>query len=502
MAAAAAPTFSTPDLVVLFVYLVGIVSVGSFFYRRKSNTHDFFFAGHSVAWIPISVSIIATNFSAIAYLGLTAFPYRRDLELLPMLMMGPIVVMPIVIYYLVPFYHRLHFSTSYEYLEWRFDVRVRSVTSLLFLILRGFYMGIVIYAPSLVLSTVAGLPLYDSILLMGLFTTVYTTLGGMRAVIWTDFIQFSMVVLGMATVMSIAYSQIGGGWPDIWHTASALGKTRLFDFTLSPNREFTFWAVLIGSGFFILNTFTTDQIIVQRYMTARSEAECKKALILQTLLQVVVTLPLQATGLMLAVYYFRHPGESQAMVSPDAVLPYFVVRHVARGLRALIIASIFAASMSVMSGGINSLTTSTVVDFYKRLWRPSADDARCLRVARVATFGWGAIATVAALFVSRLGQLAYAYDKVNSFVGGVMLGIFMLAMLTRNTGGLSALIGAATGLISVILVANLTAVSWIWYALVGCAITFGVGCLVARITNVPSIKDSELLMFRKDVGNT
>jgi solute:Na+ symporter, SSS family len=497
MASPGLSTFSTPDFVVLLVYLVGIVSIGSFFYRRKSSTHDFFFAGHSVAWIPISVSIIATNFSAIAYLGLTAFPYRRDLELLPMLMMGPLVVMPIVIYFLVPFYHRLHFSTAYEYLEWRFDVRVRTVTSFLFLILRGFYMGIVIYAPSLVLSTVAGLPLYESILLLGLFTTVYTTLGGMRAVIWTDFIQFSMVVLGMAAVISIAYSQIGGGWSEIWHTAHALGKTRLFDFTLSPNREFTFWAVLIGSGFFILNTFTTDQIIVQRYMTARSEAECKKALILQTILQVIVTLPLQATGLILAVYYFRHAGESQSMVSPDAVLPFFVVRHIATGLRALIVASIFAASTSVMSGGINSLTTATVVDFYKRLWRQSADDAACLRVARFATLGWGAIATVAALFVSRLGQLAYAYDKVNSFVGGVMLGIFMLAMLTRRTDGLSALMGAATGLTAVVLVANLTSVSWIWYALIGCAITIGTGCVVARITNVPTVKNGDLLMFPK-----
>ncbi len=120
MGAAPPATFSTVDIAVLFVYLVGVVCIGSFFYRRKSNTEDFFFASHSVSWIPISVSIIATNFSAIAYLGLTAFPFQRDLELFPMLMMGPIVVMPIVIHYLVPFYSRLHFSTAYEYLERRF----------------------------------------------------------------------------------------------------------------------------------------------------------------------------------------------------------------------------------------------------------------------------------------------------------------------------------------------------------------------------------------------
>ena len=480
MGAEPAAAFSTADFAVLFAYLLGIVILGSFFYRRKSSTEDFFFASHSVSWIPISVSIIATNFSAIAYLGLTAFSFQRDLELFPMLMMGPIVVMPIVIRYLVPFYHRFHFSTAYEYLETRFDVRVRALTSLLFLLLRGFYMGIVIYAPSLVLSTVTGLPIIESILIMGVFTTIYTTLGGMRAVIWTDMIQFSMVVIGMTAIIVTAYSRIDGGWPAIWHTAHALGKTKVFDFSPSLSREFTFWNVLLGSGFFILSTFTTDQIIVQRYMTARTEEECKKALILQTALQVIVTIPLQATGLILAVFYFRHPGESSAMVSQDAVLPFFVTRHVAPGLRALIIASIFAASMSVMSGGINSLTTATIVDFYKRLWRPAASDLSCLRVARFSTIVWGVLATIAALFVSRLGQLAYAYDKVNSFVGGVMLGIFLLAMLTRRTDGTSALIGAATGLATVVAVANLTSLSWVWYALIGCGVTMGAGCVAAR----------------------
>jgi len=497
MGALPTTAFSSADFAVLVAYLVGIVFIGSFFYRRKSSTEDFFYASHSVSWIPISVSIIATNFSAIAYLGLIAFPFQRDLELFPMLMMGPIVVMPIVIHFLVPFYHRFHFSTAYEYLERRFDLRVRAMASLLFLLLRGFYMGIVIYPPSLVLSTVTGLPLLRSILIMGLFTTIYTALGGMRAVIWTDMIQFSMVVIGMTAIIATAYARIDGGWTDIWHTAHAVGRTKLFDFSLNPTREFTFWNVLFGSGFFILSTFTTDQIIVQRYMTARSESECKKALVLQTVLQVIVTIPLQATGLILAVFYFRHPGESAAMVSPDAVLPFFVVRHIASGLRALIIASIFAASMSVMSGGINSLTTATIVDFYKRLWRPTASDRNCLRVARISTVVWGALATVAALFVSRLGQLAYAYDKINSFVGGVMLGIFVLAMLTRNTDGTSALVGAFLGLATVVGLANLTSLSWVWYALIGCGVTTGAGILSARIKQAPPLHNSELTMFEE-----
>ena len=184
------PAFSPLDVAVLIAYLATVVLIGALFYRRQSDTHDFFLARRSVNWIAVAISIIATDMSAISFIGFPAFVYQRNLEMLPVSLMLPWLVIPVVIKFFVPFYHRLELTTVYEYLERRFDARVRTVTGLLFLLLRGVYVGIVIYAPSLVLSVVTGLPLMESVLLMGVFTTIYTMLGGMRAVIWTDSSNF------------------------------------------------------------------------------------------------------------------------------------------------------------------------------------------------------------------------------------------------------------------------------------------------------------------------
>jgi SSS family solute:Na+ symporter len=473
------PAFTTIDLTVLIVYLAAMVAMGSMFYRKKSDTKDYFLAGRNATWVPVAISIIATDFSAISYLGQPAYVWQKDLRMFLMLLMLPCVVVPIVVTFFVPFYSRLNLYTAYEYLERRFGVRVRTVTSLLFLILRGTYMGIIIYAPSLVVSVVTGLPLLESILLMGLLTTIYTALGGMRAVIWTDVVQFIMIVLGFIVIAFVAYSHIGGGWGEIWSTAHSLGKTKLVDFSFDLRKDFTFWSIIFGSGFFLLNTYGTDQIIMQRYLTTPSLEQCKKALKLEAYLLVPEAAILQFIGLLLAVYYFKHPELGQGITMKDAVLPYFTIHELPAGLSGLVIASIFAAAMSTMSGGINSLTTATVVDFYKRLLKSGATEGHYLRVARIVTVAWGTIATGIALFANRLGELANAYNKVNSFLGGVILGIFLLGMLTRRGNEFSVLAGAALGLLTVIIVASTTTISWLWFGLIGCSTTFLCGYAIS-----------------------
>jgi SSS family transporter len=487
-------TLGPLDFFILVGYLAVIMAVGAWFFRRGATTGEYLFAGRGMSWIPVCISITAAHVSAITYLGTPAFVYRRDLETLPMVLMLPLVVLPLVSRYFVPFYHRLRLSTAYEYLERRFDLRVRTVASLLFLALRGFYMGIVIYAPALVLSVAAGLPLVESILLMGLLTTVYTTLGGMRAVIWTDMIQFFILVLGIISITAAAVHGIPGSWTDTWHLASAAGKTRLITFSTDITQEFTIGAVLFGSGFFILSTFATDQIILQRYMTARSARECQRALYLQSGVLIPLTICLQVIGVLLAVYYSIHPKQAGGMPSPDAVLPFFAVQHLPAGLKGLVVASIFAAAMGAMSGGITSLTTATVIDFYKRLYRPQASDSEYLRVSRIATVCWGVVATVIALFAGRLGELANAFNRVNSFIGGVILALFLLGMLTRRTDGTSALIGALLGFASVVWLASYTKVSWLFYGLVGCGITMGAAMAVNWLRGSRPIPDSILTL--------
>ncbi len=490
------PAFSPLDVAVLIAYLATVVLIGALFYRRQSDTHDFFLASRSVNWIAVAISIIATDMSAISFIGFPAFVYQRNLEMLPLSLMLPLLVIPVVIKFFVPFYHRLQLTTVYEYLERRFDARVRTVTGLLFLLLRGVYVGIVIYAPSLVLSVVTGLPLMESVLLMGVFTTIYTMLGGMRAVIWTDVIQFLIFSLGLVFIMSTAWARIEGGWTEIWNTAGVLGKTKVLDFSWDVSREFTLWAVLFGSTFFLMKTWATDQLILQRYLTAGSTREAKKALKLEACLFVPVLLALKLTGLLLAVYYFQHPDKAQG-IPKDAVLPYFTIHELPAGLSGLVIAAIFAAAMSTMSGGLNSLATVTMVDFYKRLLRPHAGEDHYLRAARWMTLGWGTVATGIALFANRLGELATASSRANSFLGGVILGIFLLGMLSRKATSLSVLVGASVGLTAVVSVAGVTNISWLWHGTIGCCSTFLCGYLTSVVTRAPAEKNLSGLLLRQ-----
>jgi len=307
----------------------------------------------------------------------------------------------------------------------------------------------------------------------------------MRAVVWTDVIQFCMVATGLIAIVSAAYSGIGAGWSEIWHRAHALGHTQMFDFSFSFTHEFAFWAILIGGVFPILNGHATDQVMVQRYMSARSIEESQKALKLQALIFIPLSILLQAVGLLLTVYYQAHRREAAGIHVQDTVVPYFALHTMRSGLAGLIIASIFAAAMSAISGGINALTNATLEDFYRRFFRPQAREAESVRVARVTSVLWGLVTTVIALFAGRIGSVAYSYDKVNSLIGGVILGLFLLGMLTKRTSGSAALIGAAFATAVLIFVAYGTPIVWLWYGVIGCGTTFAVAYLATRMLRTP-----------------
>ena len=472
------------DYAVIVSYLAIMLGAGALFYNRKSSTKDYFFAGEGAQWVALCISTVASDVSALAYMGLPAFVYRRNLQFLPLVLLFPLIVLPLLIRYFVPFYYRLNVATAYEYLERRFDLRVRTFASLLFLSLRAVYLGIVVYAPSLMLSVIARVPVSRSVLIIGLFTTLYTALGGMRAVIWTDVIQFCLVVTGLVAIISAAYMGIGAGWSAIWQSAHALGHTQMFDFSLSFTHEFAFFAILIGGIFPLLSGHATDQVMVQRYMSARSIEESQKALKLQVLIFIPLSILLQSVGLLLTVYYHVHPGEAAGITEPDTVVPYFALHTLRSGLAGLVIASIFAAAMSSISGGINALTNATLEDFYRCFWNPQASEAESVRIARWASVSWGVITTVIALFAGRIGSLAYSYDKVNSLIGGVILALFLLGMLTRRTSGLAALTGAGAAMVVLAFVAYRSPIVWLWYGAIGCVTTFGVACAVTRILRI------------------
>lgn len=469
--------FSSLDYTVVLVYLVAVAGFGSSFYRRKSTASEYFLGGRSMPWLAAGISIIAADLSAITVMGTPAWAYKHNLELF-WATTYPFVA-PIVLLVFVPFYASLNLYTAYEYLERRFNLTVRVLASALFHVLRAMHVSIALYAPSLVISLVTGLPVWQCILLMGAITTFYTTLGGIRAVIWTDVIQFTTVMAGLVAILWTSLGRLDVSLQAAYRTASEAGRLKLLNFSTDPSELTSLWACLIGGAVLCLSPLTTDQAVLQRLFTTRSVRDCRQSVILQSIVVIPVTMLLFVVGTSLFVFYQYNPSHLSGLNSEDAILPFFAVHELPSGASGLIIASIFAASMAVMSAGINALTTATTVDFYQRLFRPHETGEHYARVGRAGTVMWGTLVTGLALFADRLGELALAYNRVSSFISGPLLGVFMLAALTMRTTAAGAIAGAAAGMVAVSLVMFNTTWSFFYTAPIGLAVTMAVGYTVS-----------------------
>ena len=493
--------FGTLEYALVLVYLLIVAGVGSAFYRKKSTSKEYFLGGRSIAWLPVGITIMAADLSALSVMGTPAWGYSHNLELLVAIFGYPLVAV-IAIYVFIPFYSKLNLYTAYEYLERRFDIKVRLVTSILFQVLRGAHVALVIYAPSLVINLVTGLPVWKCILLMGLFTTFYTYLGGMKAVVWTSVIQFGTVMLGMALILVLALRQIPGGVGGAYHTALEAGRLKVFNFSLNPAELTSFWACLLGGIVLHLAPLATDQAILQSLFTTKSVKACNQSIITKTFLMIPTTLLLFLVGTVLFVFYHFHPTRLGKLTIDDAIMPFFAVNTLPGPIAALIVAAIFAASMAVMSGGINSLTTATTIDFYKRLLRPHESPQQYARVGRIGTACWGLGTTLLALYAGRLGALALAYNRVSSFISGPLLGIFLLATTTARTTATGSLIGAAAGSAVVAWVGLGTRWSFFWQGPIGLVVTVVTGYLVSRLMNPPpAAKIRGLVMGQGNVAD-
>src|SRR5208282_151583 len=299
--------FTPSDWAIVAAYLVAVCTMGSCFYRRRSSAADYFLGGRGMRVIPVAISLVAADMSGSTVMGTPAWGYAHNLQLF----LGTttfLLAAPVVMYVFLPFYSRFKFYTGYQYLERRFDVKVRLVGSALFLLSRGAHVAIVISVPSMVVSLLTGLPLTGCVLVIGLLTTLYTTLGGMKAVIWTDVMQFSILLTGVVAVFWASISRVPGGLATVYHVASDAGKFHLLNFSLNPHELTSVWAMIFGAGTLILATLGTDQACLQRYFTTRSLQEGRKSVLLDALIIVPVVSLLYLLGFALFAYYRFYPA--------------------------------------------------------------------------------------------------------------------------------------------------------------------------------------------------
>ncbi len=482
--------FSTVDYLVLLVYLAGITVFGVMFRKSQRTVKDYFLGDKDTSWIVISLSIVATETSTLTLIGVPALAYANfprpeqggNFTYLQVVL-GYIVARIVISLLFIPAYFRGNLLTAYELLKNRFGVQAKNFAASLFLVMRALAEGVRVFAASLVLSAVLsssipGLPhlWLWSIVIVGVLTLVYTFEGGIAAVIWTDLIQLIIYIGGSLLAAYELVHLVPGGWSTIASQAAAAGKFQLVSFKFDFSVPFTFWAGVLGGTFLTMASHGTDQLLVQRLLTCRNKRESQKALILSGFVVLFQFALFLTIGVMLYVYYKFYPLTTK-LASNDEIFPTFIVQRLPHGVSGLVIAAIFAAAMSNLSGSLNSLSSSTVIDFYKPLLRPRASDEDLLKLSRWLTAGWGFVLIGIAILASSWGSVFTTGLTIASLVYGPMLGAFLLGVLTKRAGQLGVMAGMALSLLCmlVIRIEFATAVAWTWYVLFGTIICFVTG---------------------------
>src|ERR1700690_3852597 len=459
------------DLAIIALYLAGITLCGLRFRKKQRTLRDYFLAGHEIPWWAIALSIVAAETSTLTIISIPGLAYDTNFPFLQVAI-GYIVGRTIISFLLLPHYFRGDLYTAYELIERRFGPNLRSLTSGLFLLTRAAAEGVRVYAVSIVVSIAIGTGEVASIAIITALTLIYTFEGGLAAVIWTDVVQTAIYVGGTIVGLFTILHLVPGGWPAIHSVAEAAGKLRVFDFTPDFWRPYTFWAGLIGGAFLTTASHGTDQLIVQRLLAARSQRQSVTALLssgIAILFQFALFL---MVGVMLFVYY-RVPSASFG--TADRIYPRFIVSQMPHGISGLLIAAILAAAMSNLSAALNSLSSTSIVDFYLPR-KPQTDERRKVQLSRLATFVWALVLFVlAVLSLHKIGRVIEVGLQIASVAYGALLGVFLLGVLTRRANQNGAMLGMLCGFAAEVYIWLGISVPWTWYVAIGSAVTFGVG---------------------------
>jgi SSS family transporter len=458
------------DLAIIALYLVGITLFGLRFRKRQRSLRDYFLAGRDIPWWAIALSIVAAETSTLTIISIPGLAYDTNLTFLQVVM-GYVVGRVVISFVLLPQYFRSDLYTAYELIERRFGRGLRSVTAGLFLLTRAAAEGVRIYAVSIVVSIALGTGEVASIAIITVLTLIYTFEGGLAAVIWTDVVQTAIYVGGTLVGLVTILHLVPGGWTAIHAAAASAGKLQLFDFTPNFWLPYSFWAGVIGGTFFITASHGTDQLIVQRLLAARSQKQSVTALLssgVAILFQFALFL---IVGIMLWAFY-RVPSANFG--KPDRIYPTFIVSQMPHGISGLLIAAILAAAMSNLSAALNSLSSSTIMDFVLRL-RPQTDERARMRLSRLATFFWAMLLFgLAVLALHKVGRVVEVGLQIASVAYGAMLGVFLLGVLTKRANQRGAMVGMLFGF-SLELYLWRTHVPWTWWVMIGTTLTFVVG---------------------------
>lgn len=473
------------DLAVIAIYLLGVTWFGAQFRKSQKSLRDYFLGGKSSPWWAIGLSIVAAETSTLTIIGTPALAFGGDMRFLQ-LAAGYLLARLIISAVFIPAYFKGQLYTAYELMERRFNPALRRFTSATFLVTRALAEGVRVYAISIVVSIILGTGDLPAIIIISVLTLFYTFEGGMLAVIWTDVVQMVLYVGGALLAFWMILENVDGGWTTVATMASEAGKFRILDFRFSATPEFfqetySFWGGVLGGCFLATATHGTDQLVVQRLLSAKSLAESRLALISSWIVVMFQFTLFLLIGVMLWVLH-----EQKGMTPPsalDRVYPEFVWEFMPPVVAGIVMASILAAAMSNLSAALNSLASATVMDFFYRGDDDSPGaDAQKLRLSRIVTVIWGVVLIIIAIAARNSESVLEAGLSIASVPLGALLGIFTLGVLSRVANTKGAITGMAAGFTVILYVSLGTQIAWTWYVVIGTLTTIIVGWSISALT--------------------
>jgi len=474
----------TTDLFIVGLYLIGVVVFGSWVGGRQKNLSDYLLGGKTLPWWAILGSIVATETSTVTFLSVPGIAYEPggNLQFLQ-LALGFIAGRFLVIVFLLPLYFRGEIYSVYEVLKDRFGGTTERVSSLTFILMRTLADGLRLYLTALVLEKMVGIPLPTCIVLIGIGTIIYTCLGGMKSVVWNDCLQFVIYIAGAIFAFAVIIDKLPNGWSDFQQFAATHHKLNMFDFSWDLSNKYSFWAGLVGGLFLSMATHGADQLMIQRYLGARSQREAAKALGLSGFVVFAQFALFLLLGIALAAFYTSFPPEA-AFAKSDEVFATFIIDNLPVGIKGLTLAAVFAAAMSTLSSSLSSTTSALVNDFYLPLLTTKKQPAELVKTSRLFTAMFGVAQISVGIAANKLISDSLISDsvvgnvfKIAAISTGLILGIFFLATFSKRASQIPALLGFITGLATVLYVAfeMQDLVAWPWYTLIGATTVFLVG---------------------------
>ncbi len=472
--------FTTIDLAVLAIYLLGVTAWGAWLGRHQRGGSGYFLGNRELPWGAVLLSVVATETSTLTFLSIPGVAYLGNLGFLQ-LTLGYLLGRVAVSAVLLPAYYRGDLNTAYALLEERFGTGTRRFVSGVFMGTRLLADSVRLFLTAIPLALITGWPYPLSIAVIGIVTLAYTYFGGIRAVVWVDALQMGLYLLGALCAILVLQGALDGGWGAALAQASDAGKLAWLDFSLDPAIPYTFWAGLIGGGFLSMASHGTDQLIVQRLLTCRDLPSAQKALVGSGVVVIVQFALFLLVGIGLWAFY----GGREFAVS-DEIFVTFIIQELPIGITGLLIAGVFAAGMSSLSSSINALASASAYDFWAPLARAEEDDLRIFRAGRVFTLLWASLLVGVAIAYVPMSEGATAVEvalQIASIVYGGFLGAFLLGRFDPGArqGGVLAGMVAGIGVVTSTWLFGGGAVGWPWFVPIGTSVTLIVGATVSRV---------------------